>query len=82
MFASWNVRALRDTVFGARCGNALIAYEHARYNIKIAALSETRLPDDGSLVEIGTGYTFYGVAYSQLPVAFMALDLQLGLHFC
>ena len=31
------------------------ACELARYNIDIAALSETRLPDEGSLVESGTG---------------------------
>ena len=80
--ASWNVRTLQDTGLGARRRTALIACELARYNIDIAALSETRLPDEGSLVETGTGYTFSGVTYPQLPVAFMALDLQLGLRFC
>ena len=30
----------------------------------IAALSEARLPDEGSLVEMGTGYTFF---WSGLP---------------
>ena len=57
--ASWNVRTLQDTGLGARHRTALIACELARYNIDIAALSETRLPDDGSLVEMGTGYTFF-----------------------
>ena len=80
--ASWNVRTLQDNGLGARRRTALIACELARYNIDIAALSETRLPDEGSLVETGTGYTFFGVAYPQLPVAFMGLDLQLGLRFC
>ena len=42
----------------------LIACELARYNIDIAALSETRLPDEGSLVEMGTGYTIF---WSGLP---------------
>ena len=57
--ASWNVRTLQDTELGARRRTALIACELARYNIDIAALSETRLPDEGSLVETGTGYTFF-----------------------
>jgi len=38
---------------------ALIAAELARYNVDIAALSETRLPDDGSLTEVGEGHTFF-----------------------
>lgn len=38
---------------------ALIARELRRYNIDIAALSETRLADEGQLTEIGGGYTFY-----------------------
>ena len=80
--ASWNVRTLQDTGLGARRRTALIACELARYNIDIAALRETRLPDKGSLVEIWTGYTFFGVVYPQLPVAFMAFDLQLELRFC
>ena len=62
--ASWNVRTLLDTGLGARRRTALIACELARYNIHIAALSETRLPDEGSLVETGTGYTFF---WSGLP---------------
>ena len=59
MVASWNVRTLQDTGLGVRRRTALIAGELARYNIDIAALSETRLPDEGSLVEMWTGYTFY-----------------------
>ena len=38
---------------------ALIAQELRRYNVDIAALAETRLPDDGSLTEAGGGYTFF-----------------------
>ena len=64
MVASWNVRTLQDTGFGARRRTALIACELARYNIDIAALSETRLPDEGSLVETATGYTCF---WSGLP---------------
>ena len=36
----------------------------SRYNIDIAAFSETILHDEGSLVEMGTGYTFF---WSGLP---------------
>ena len=62
--ASRNVCAPQDTGLGARRRTALIACELARSNIDIAALSETRLPDEGSLEEIGTGYTFF---WSGLP---------------
>ena len=57
--ASWHVRTLQDTGLGARRCTVIITGEPARYNIDIAALSETRLPDDGSLVEMGTGCTFF-----------------------
>ena len=56
---SWNVRTLLNTGLRARRRTALIACELAIYNIYIAALSDTRLRDEGSLVEIGTGYTFF-----------------------
>ena len=39
--------------------SALIARELARYKVDIAALSETRLADEGQLVEEGAGYTFF-----------------------
>ena len=80
--ASWNVRTLRDTGLGALRRTALIACELARDDIGIAATSETKLPDEGSLVEMGLVTHFSGVAYPQLPAAFMVLDLQLGLRFC
>jgi len=37
----------------------LSASELSRYNIDIAALSETRLADEGSLNEMASGYTFF-----------------------
>ena len=64
MVASWNLRTLQDAGLGARRRTALIACELARYIIDIAALGETRLPDEGSLVEMGIGYTFF---WSDLP---------------
>ena len=62
--ASCNVRTLQDTGLGDRRRTALIAWEHSRYSIDIAALSETRHPDEGSLVEMGTDYTSF---WSGLP---------------
>ena len=38
---------------------ALVAQELSRYGVDIAALSETRLADEGSLTEIEGGYTFF-----------------------
>ena len=36
-----------------------MALELAKYNIDIAALSETRLHGEDSLTEVGAGYTFF-----------------------
>lgn len=38
---------------------ALVARELGRYNIQIAALSETRFAEEGQLTEIKAGYTFF-----------------------
>ena len=51
--ASWNVRTLQDTGHEARRRTAL------------TALSESRLPEVGSPVEVGTAYTFI---WSGLPI--------------
>ena len=48
----------KDCVRPAR-RTALIGLELQRYNIDIAALSETRLADTGSITEVGAGYTFF-----------------------
>jgi len=37
----------------------VVAAELNRYRVDIAALCETRLADEGSLTEVGEGYTFY-----------------------
>ena len=42
---------------------ALVAAELHRYDIDIAALSETRLMEEGSLTEKGMGYTFFWKGY-------------------
>ena len=64
MVASWNVHTLQDTGLGVRHRTAFNACDLARYNIDIAALSETRLLEEGSLVKMGTGYTLF---WSGLP---------------
>ena len=38
---------------------AIVAQQLADYDIDIAALSETRLAGEGSLMEIGQGYTYF-----------------------
>ena len=56
---SWNVRTLLDREGSNRPErrSALVARELAKYNIDIAALSETRFSDTGSMVDLG--YTFF-----------------------
>ena len=41
------------------CRSALIAHELSRLDIDIAALSEVRFPEVGSLLEHSAGYTLY-----------------------
>ncbi|XP_076058586.1 uncharacterized protein LOC143035604 [Oratosquilla oratoria] len=38
---------------------ALVCKELARFNIEVAALSETSLPEEGNIREVGTGYTIF-----------------------
>ena len=62
--AAWNIRTLLDPSTSNSCDRpprrtALVASELSRYKIDIAALSETRLPDEDSLTEVGAGYTFF-----------------------
>ena len=83
MVTSWNVRTLQDSGLEARRRTALIACELARYSFDIATLNEARLAEEGSIVEVRTGYMFFsGVAYPNISVAFVVSDLQLGLRFC
>ena len=57
----WNVRTLIDNPESSSPARrtALICKELDRYNVDIAALSETRLADDGQIQEIGSGYTIF-----------------------
>ena len=63
MVGAWNVRTLLDRSGSDRPerGTALVGKELSRYNIDIAALSETRLADEGQLTEAGCGYTFFWI---------------------
>lgn len=58
---AWNVRTLldADTNSCPERKTALIARELGRYNIDIAAISETHLSDSGELCEQLGGYTYY-----------------------
>ena len=57
----WNVRTLIDNSESSSPARrtALICKELDRYNVDIAALSETRLADDGQIQEIASGYTIF-----------------------
>ncbi|XP_063598196.1 craniofacial development protein 2-like [Penaeus indicus] len=44
---------------------ALIARELARYKVQIAALSESRLAEEGQLTEVHAGYTFFWIGHRQ-----------------
>ena len=59
--AAWNVRTLADRKDSGRAERrtALITRELGRYDIDIAALSETRFLDKGQLVEEKAGYTIF-----------------------
>ena len=62
IFGAWNVRTLldRDTSLRPERRTALIARELGKYQIDIAALSETsRIADEGSVAEPKGGYTFF-----------------------
>jgi len=61
---------------------ALIAAELHRYNIDTAALSETRLSDEGSLTEVGGGTLSLGRVALLVPLAFTVLVLLSVLLCC
>ena len=68
--ATWNVRTLlgdADGGTGPRRKSALLAMELARYSVDFAALSETRLSGEGSIVEgdQNDGYTIFWRGYPE-----------------
>ena len=59
-FASWNVRTLMESDKDRpERRTAFVANELKRQKIDVAALSETRFPDEGQLREEKAGYTFF-----------------------
>ena len=56
---SWNVRTLQDNVSAPERKTALICLELEKYDIDIAALSETRLAGVSQLTEVKGGYDIY-----------------------
>lgn len=67
-FATWNVRTLLDSSEEnprLHRRTAIVAHELKRYNIDIAALSETRLSGEDNLIEEGEGYTFFWRGYPE-----------------
>ena len=58
---AWNVCTLMDSASSDRPKRrtTIVGRELDRYKVEIAALSETRLAEEGLLKEIGAGYTFF-----------------------
>ncbi|XP_076029805.1 uncharacterized protein LOC143018332 [Oratosquilla oratoria] len=58
---AWNVHTLMDTRDTDRPERriALVSRELARFNVDVDALSETRIPGEGQITEVGSGYTFF-----------------------
>ena len=58
---AWNIRTLLDKSNTERPERrtALVCKELDRFNIDVAALSETRLPDEGNIEEAGPNYTIF-----------------------
>ena len=62
-FASWNIRTLQDTKNSAERRTAVISKILQKYDVDIAALSETRFAGNGILQE--KDYNFYWIGRSE-----------------
>ena len=58
---AWKVRTLMDSAGSdiPQRRTTLVGRELDRYKVEIAALSESRLAEEGLLKEVGAGYTFF-----------------------
>lgn len=65
LFGSWNVRTLQDNNDAPERKTALVSLELKKYNIDIAALSETRLAGISQFKEEKGGYVFFTSGKSQ-----------------
>ena len=59
MAAAWNVRTLLEKTRSHVRPTAVVARVLSRYNIDVAALSETRILGENRIDEVGGGYTFF-----------------------
>ena len=77
ILGAWNVRTLLDRAGTLRLERrtALVVKELQRYRIYIAALSETRLADEGSLREEEVATSSSGKENCKLETGFMVLVL-------
>ena len=77
--ACWNVRTLIDSNKSERPEGrtALIARELGRYQVDIAALSETRLSDKGHLMKLVVATLFSGVEETRVNCTEVELVLLL-----
>ena len=75
---AWNVRTLMDRNEANRPQRrtALIGLDLARYNIDIAALSETLLADEGKLCEEALAIHYSGAAEEMKNEERLVLGLQ------
>ena len=55
--ACWNIRTMQDSEDSPQQRSALVARELTRLDIDIAALSEMRFVEQGSLTDNGAGFT-------------------------
>ena len=76
--ANWNVRTLLDGGDRPERRSAMVALQLASYDIDVAALTETRLEGEGSLIEQGQGYTFFwrGVPSGQPRIHGIAIAIK------
>ena len=63
--AAWNIRTLLDRGDRHERRTAIIARELARYDIDVAALSETRISGSTQFEEVGAGYTFFCIGHQE-----------------
>ena len=56
---AWNVPTMMDSAGSDRPQRRSAQVGRERYKVEIAALSETRLTEEGILKEVGAGYTFF-----------------------
>jgi len=87
--AVWNVRTLLNAessrfVEDSRPPRrtALFAAELNRYKVDIAALSETRLAEEGSLSEVGKDYTFFWKGLPENSRRIHCVGLRFALRYC